>query len=73
MNLYETLTAAGIETDSHESDLYFPLTGNSATILSQFPGTSHSLFKCQRTGLVWVDAAFAFTPFWEAKARCPAS
>ena len=73
MTLYERLTKAGVETDNHESDLYFPLTGDSATILSQFPGQSHSLFKSQIDGRVWVDAAFAFTPFWEAKAQCPAS
>jgi hypothetical protein len=71
--LYQTLKEAGIETDSHESDLYFPVTEASREILSRFPlqkgnATTFRNEAPPHVGERWYDVPFAFDPFWQARA-----
>jgi hypothetical protein len=70
--LYQTLKEAGIETDSHESDLYFPVTDASREILSRFPlqksnATTFSNEAPPHVGERWYDVPFAYDPFWTHK------
>ena len=71
MTLYESLKAAGIETDHHESDLYFPATQSSREILARFPLQKSNArpFVNQVSGGVWIDVPFAWDPYWERVAR----
>jgi hypothetical protein len=71
LSLYETLKAAGIETDSHESDLYFPATIEALQLLEiwkrdNYPVTTN-YFTNQTTGKIWIDIPFHFDPFWQSK------
>lgn len=70
MTLYEELKAAGIETDSHESDLYAPDTPEVVAILARYPTENKTsrAFVNQIDKKLWFDIPFAFTPFWQAKA-----
>ena len=70
MTLYETLKAAGIETDHHESDLYFPYSAKSRAILAEFPIKEkiHTTFRSSiKPHATWIEVPFAFDPFWNAK------
>ena len=75
--LYDDLKAAGIPTDNHESDLYFPDTPEAREILKRHPlqNSIASRFRNQRppnVGAVWVDVPFAFIPFWERRGKATA-
>jgi hypothetical protein len=69
--LYDAICKAGITTDYHESDLYFPVTEKSTAILAQFPqeAKNATTFAENRSGAPWYDVPFAYTPFWDAKVR----
>jgi hypothetical protein len=74
-SLYGDLKAAGVEMDSHESDLYFKDTPESRAILARFPYSAKiaSKFLSGKDGLeIWWEAPFAFLPWWEAQAEVPA-
>ncbi len=70
-SLYEAITAAGIPTDHHESDLYFPVTVESTAVLHGYPGQKAiaETFMSQTDGAMWYDVPFAFLPFWEKAAK----
>lgn len=67
--LYQALTEAGIETDHHESDLYFPYTAESIAILARYPLhlKSATRFNSNKppVGQVWIDVPFAFDPYYQ--------
>ena len=65
-NPYKALKALGVPMDSHESDLYVRATPE-AVALVKASGWSHMFFQSQIDGQTWIDVAFAFEPFWEAK------
>jgi len=73
MTLHEELIAAGIETDHHESDLYFPATPETTTILERYPlhEKAAMVFVNQGDGTPgrWFDVPFAFDPFWKTRAK----
>lgn len=74
MNLYQDVTAAGIPTSNHESDLYIPDTPESRAILAKYPThakNARSFPNMVRDGERWIDVPFAFEPFWDAKTRKP--
>lgn len=79
MSLYSELVQAKIETDSHESDLYFPYTPESRAILARHPvarGVArHFINQAEpHKGELWVDVPFAYEPWWEkrvGKKLCP--
>lgn len=68
INPYKELIAAGIQTDSHESDLYVLVTPDSSRIVKA-SGWSRSTFVSQIDGKLWFDLPFAFEPFWDRVAR----
>jgi hypothetical protein len=65
--LYEDLKAAGLETDHHESDLYFPRTNESLAILKKHPlqHNNATAFKHLDKNEIWFDVPFAYDPFWD--------
>jgi len=70
ISLYQALTAAGIETANHESDLYFPAHPTALAILKQYPlqKANAEYFINQalpNKGERWVDVPFAYEPFWD--------
>lgn len=74
MTLYEAIKNAGIETGSHESDLYFPATPAALAILAQFPleKNNATFFTNQappNVGQRWADVPFAHQPFWKHNER----
>jgi hypothetical protein len=72
MSLYERLKAAGVPLDNHESDLYALATPEAVRILATHPDTHHTrTFVSQLDGQLWLDIPFAYTPWWEARARRP--
>lgn len=68
LNLYDAIKAAGIPTDNHESDLYFPVSLESTSILARYEAAKITkLFTHQVDGSRWYDVPFAYTPWWTAK------
>lgn len=71
--LYERLYAAGIEMDSHHSDLYVPVTPESREIIEQakkdHPTILESIFVSDVDGKEWFDLPFEYQPYWEQKNR----
>lgn len=59
---YAALVAAGVELDSHESDLYALDTSRSRAILYAH-GKAVIPFRAT-DGRVWLDIPFGFDPFW---------
>lgn len=66
-DLYTALQDAGIPTDHHESDLYFPATEEALTILNHYPiqKNNATFFRDNVTGDRWVDVPFSYEPFWQ--------
>lgn len=71
MNLYDAIIAAGIQIDSHESDLYFPVTEQTTAILAKFPTEKEIARTFQHTvkNQLWYEVPFGFLPFWDKKPR----
>ena len=71
--LYQRLIDAGIETDNHQSDLYFLWSTESAAILGedigQYVGLDFTLFRSPTDRRVWCETPNAFDPFWETHIR----
>ncbi len=67
-SLHQQLLAAGVEVDSHESDLYAMVTPESSRIVEE-SGHSSTMFKSEKDGEMWYDLPFAFDPFWAKKQR----
>jgi len=64
-SLHQQLLAAGVELDSHESDLYAKVTPESTAILER-AGQRPSTFR-NPEGDLWYDIPFAYEPFWKRK------
>jgi len=73
MSLYQLLLANGVPIDNHESDLYFPATEETRKLIGIARSNGQCLnitqFRSRIDGALWFDAAFAFEPFWIARAR----
>lgn len=69
MSLYTDLIAAGVKCSNHQSDLYFPVTDETARILAQHPKQKDiaTTFRSNIDGLLCFDVPFAFDPYWEKK------
>lgn len=70
-SLFESLKAANIPTDHHESDLYFKESLESLAILDLWPQEKSTArrFYSQVEREMWIEVPFAFVPFWDAKPR----
>ena len=71
-SLYKRLTNAGIKTENHYSDLYFPVTEESKKILDEYRKDNNlngmgmvTTFTNQVEGGRWYDVPFAYDPYWE--------
>jgi hypothetical protein len=69
MSLYTDLTAAGIPTDNHESDLYVLATPEARELVRKHGHGSPASFVSAIDGKLWFDLPFQFDPFWERRAR----
>ena len=66
--IYEELKGAGIQLDSHESDLYALKTAESERIVKAWDYCCNvTTFKSQIDGKIWYDIPFAYKPFWDSK------
>ena len=68
--LYQALTEAGCQVENHESDLYVKCTDQSRAIVKAYKrdhDISYSLFISAVDESLWIEAPFAFDPFWNAK------
>lgn len=67
MSLYTDLVDAGIETSNRYSDLYFPVSQESAEILAKHPKQKSIAlrFKSNIDGKPTYEVPFAFDPYWE--------
>lgn len=62
------MVEAGVEVDSHESDLYVPVNDVSRKLINEYEHKGIvSIFRSQLTGTDWYDIPFANDPWWEAK------
>jgi hypothetical protein len=68
MTLYEEIKAAGIETDSHESDLYVLATAEAFVILRKHKPVNFTRFV-GNDGRNWLDVPFMYSPWWEHKSH----
>lgn len=63
VTLYQALTLGDIETDNHESDLFFPKTERSSAILRKFPLHEKNSSKFYSEGRWWYEVPFAYDPW----------
>lgn len=66
-SLYQQLLAAGVELDSHESDLYAKVTPESTRILEDGGIDGADMFTSD--GERWYDLPFQYDPFWARNQR----
>lgn len=67
--LFQTIQEAGIEFDSHRSDLYLPVNDQVKEILSRFPLQEKNAirFISNTDQKPMFDIPFAYDPFWEKR------
>jgi hypothetical protein len=75
MSLYKDAKAAGLEIDSHESDLYLKDTPEARALLAEHgkkgrrtyevDGWNVSTFTSQIDGARWLDIPFDYEPWYE--------
>lgn len=68
-SIYEQMRDAGVQMDSHQSDLYVPVNETTTAILHNsddlFANPRDLIFTNQTDGKQWYDLPFQFTPFWD--------
>lgn len=68
MSIYESIIAAGFQTDHHESDLYVKATPEFREFMKKnHPNKSYTLFTSQIDGETWADLPFMYQPYWNKK------
>lgn len=70
MSLFTEMLAAGVEVDSHESDLYVKASATASAVLRRHPAqAANALYFWDRTGGgMWIDVPFAYDPWWHRRA-----
>jgi hypothetical protein len=74
-SLYQLMVAAGVQIDSHETDMYVPVNATTTKILKDYrerhklPMTEYQIFVSQIDGKGWYDLPFSFDPAWQARAK----
>lgn len=63
MTIYQACVKAGLQIDSHESDLYILATPESRALLREHK-ISYTWFVSQIDGQTWLEVFGAFDPFW---------
>lgn len=71
--LYQAMQEAGVEIDSHESDLYVKETPAADAVIEEAmrhdSAPCFTRFRSSVDGSVWLDFPFMFVPWWESRAR----
>jgi hypothetical protein len=68
MDIYKEMLAAGVLIESHQSDMYVPVTEVTRAIVARYEyRTNVTTFIHQISGAHSYDIPFAYSPFWEAK------
>lgn len=65
-DLHAECVNAGLQIDSHYSDLYVLATPEARELIRK-SGFYYTAFTSQIDGKMWYEIPFAFTPFWESK------
>ena len=74
MTIYDEMKAAGVEMDSHESDLYVKNTPEAREIVAGYEYKSNVTgFTSQIDGAHWLDIPFAYDPWWTRAAETVAT
>ena len=68
IDIYQECIDRGIPVRNHCSDLYIPVTPETTELVKKYNGF-HSEFHNEVEGGMWYDVSFAYTPWWEAKAK----
>lgn len=72
MNIYKEVVKRNIPHQSHESDLYIPVTDETRQLLTEYEYRANvTIFINQVEGGPWYDIPFAYAPFWEKRERRP--
>jgi hypothetical protein len=66
MSIYDQLVQAGVEIDSHESDLYCKVTDASRKIVKE-SGLAYTVFTSQIDCEPWYEIPFMYEPWWTAR------
>ena len=70
MDLFQAVVQRGIPYDSHESDLYIPVTKETRELILKYPHKENvTVFRNQRDGCAWYDIPFAYVPWWEKREK----
>ncbi len=67
-SLYEDAVEAGLDYDSHESDLYV-LDTPEARVLVEKHGFYFEAFVSTADGRRWIDVPFAYYPWWSTRQK----
>jgi len=68
--IYAQMLAAGVPTDSHESDLYVKATPEALAIVRRYRWRNLvTSFTHAVDGTRWLEIPFAFDPWWENRAN----
>jgi hypothetical protein len=66
ISIYQKLKNAGIPIESHESDLYCPVTADSTAIVKTYKYYKNvKTFMNQVDHTQWYEIPFAYLPYWE--------
>ena len=69
--LFQQANDAGIEHDSHCSDLYLPVTDETKAMIADYEFKGNvTIFTSEIDGTLWYDIPFAFDPFWAKCDEC---
>ena len=69
-SLYEEMVEAGVEIDSHYSDLYVPVNDITSALVTRHYGGNHyaaQTFINNIDGKRWYNIPFAYAPYWAAR------
>ena len=77
-SLYQRLTEAGCQTDSHYSDLYVRYDEKARAVIDEYRHENKltgwglcSFFISQIDGKQWVDLPFFYEPYWTSNLNQP--
>lgn len=65
-DIWDEVVARGIPYDTHESDLYIPVTPETRALV-RASGRSFTAFFSSKDHKMWYDIPFAYLPWWEKR------
>lgn len=67
-HIYNEIVKRGIQHANHCSDLYIPVTQETAQLLKEYDLRA-TTFENQVEGGIWYDVPFQYLPYWDRKAK----